>query len=175
MRRRDLLFAGLLAPLAAHTSAMHAAAVLRLGLDDAVTRAIATHSPLPPEQRRFTHAGLLVRTATREFVIHATPDAGVVAQDWGEFCGHSRDTALFAAPPGEAARVVARCAAWLGKPFSRRLLWSAPGETYCTRLLAEAIAPEYPWPRMRVLFYPDPVLHPDALAETLPQLGWQPA
>lgn len=175
MRRRNLLLAGLLAPLAARASTARVFAALRLGLDDAVTRAIAAHSPLPPEQRRFTHAGLLVRTAKREFVIHATPDAGVVAQDWGEFCEHSRDTALFAAPPGEAARVVARCAAWLGKPFSRRLLWSAPDETYCTRLLAEAIAPEYPWPRMRVLFYPDPVLHPDALAKALPQLGWQPA
>lgn len=153
----------------------HVGVVMRMGLEDAITRAIVAHSPLPPERRRWSHAGLVI-VRERVMVLHALPDLGVVLERWDDFLSQAQEVGFWVPPsPQGGRRALANASAWLGRKFDGRLRWQTPEATYCTRLVAQAIDPDYAWPRIRVPFYPDPVLHPDALAQQLPEVGWCPA
>lgn len=176
--RRAFCVATGLATLAAPALAspeVHVGVVMRLGVDDAITRTIVAHSPLPPEKRRWSHAGLVI-VRERVMVLHALPGPGVVLERWDDFLSQAQEVGFWMPPsPEEGRRALARASAWLGRGFDERLRWWEPEATYCTRLVAQAINSDFDWSRIRVPFYPEPVLHPDTLAQQLPQVGWKPA
>lgn len=161
----------------AHSEIRVGSIAFRLGLPDAVTRAIVAHSPLPPAQRKYSHAGIVA--ATGRHVIHALPRVGVHVSTIDEFVAESRDVAFLLPPPSARALAIANAAAsMLGAPFDDDLRLSESDALYCTELVACALKKTGVLvdPRLlRVPFFDEPVIHPDTLFLDLLAAGFQSA